>query len=176
MTRACRRFARYRPLLGTLDPRETLCQTSLVTTSWGESPRSSITRYAHEVGEDVLVGRLVELLGGDPLDDELGVALAGPASRLVLAGREGGPTGYWARVWALRGLHYVWRDVATDPVIASCADPSWRCREMALKVAARHRLDEALEVAARRQRDEVVRVRLAAQRVLRVLTADGSAP
>ena len=147
-----------------------------MATSWGESPRSSITRYAHEVGEDVLVGRLVDLLGGDPLDDELGFILAGPASQLVLAGREGGPTGYWARVWALRGLLYVWRDTATGAVIASCADPSWRCREMALKVAARHRLDEVLEAAGQRQRDEVARVRLAAQRVLRVLTADGSRP
>ena len=147
-----------------------------MATSWGESPRSSITRYAHEVGEDVLIGRLIELLSGGPLDDELGVALAGPASRLVLAGREGGPTGYWARVWALRGLLYVWRDTATDAVIASCADSSWRCREMALKVAARHRLDEALDAAAQRQHDEVARVRLAAQRVLRVLSADGSRP
>lgn len=143
--------------------------------TWSDTPRSSVERYALAVGGDVVVARLVALLAGDRLDAELGYVLAGPASRSVIDGREGGPTGYWARVWALRGLLYVWRDVATPAVLASCADSSWRAREMALKVCARHRLDDALEAASLCQFDDVARVRAAAQRVLRILTQEGSA-
>lgn len=128
------------------------------------------------MGDDALVGDLLALLAGTPLDAELGDVLAGPASRSVIAGAAGGPTGYWARVWALRALLYTWSDVAAPAVVSACDDESWRCREMALKVAARRRLDEALEAAARCQGDSVARVRAAAQRVLRVLVESGSAP
>ncbi len=43
-------------------------------------------------------------------------------------------------------------------------DDAWRVREMALKVVARHRLDEALETVATLQEDPVPRVRAAAHR------------
>ena len=143
---------------------------------WSESPRTSVERYARAVGAEEAVTRLVDLLDGAVLDAPLGEVLAGPASRAVLEGGAGGPQGYWVRVWALRGLLYVWRDVATPAVIAACADSSWRAREMALKVCARRRLDEALEAASTCQDDDVARVRAAAQRVLRVLTEEGTAP
>ncbi|MDP9093366.1 MAG: hypothetical protein M3N95_10630 [Actinomycetota bacterium] len=44
--------------------------------------------------------------------------------------------------------------------------PSWRVREMALRVVARHRLGEALTAAAELQQDPVARVRAAALRPL----------
>jgi hypothetical protein len=145
-------------------------------TRWTDSPRTSVERYARAVGDDALVAELLALLAGAPLDAELGEVLAGPASRSVIAGSEGGPTGYWVRVWALRAFLYTWNDVATPAVVSACADESWRCREMALKVTARRRLDEALEAATRCQGDPVARVRAAAQRALRVLVESGSAP
>ena len=119
---------------------------------------------------------LVTLLEGGELSAELGEALAGPASRSVLAGQAGGLSGYWPRVWALRGLLYVVDDSATSSVVAACSDPSWRVREMALKVIAAHRLDDALEVAARCQADDVARVRAAAARALQRLVSAGDAP
>ena len=147
------------------------CQTRPVATSWNDTPRASVRRYGARVGEDVLVERLIALLDGAELTDELAFALAGPASRPVLAGGAGGPSGYWARVWALRGLLYVFDDVATSHVVAACADPAWRVREMALKVVATHALDDALEAVAARQLDDVARVRAASTRALQRLVS-----
>ena len=73
-----------------------------MTSRWANSPRTSVSRYGALVGESALVERLIALLEGEELTAELGSVLAGPASRSVLAGSEGGPAGYWSRVWALR--------------------------------------------------------------------------
>ncbi len=143
---------------------------------WADTPRTSVERYARANGDDDLVAELLALLAGAPLKAELGAILAGPAERAVSAGASGGPPGDWGRVWAVRALLYTWSDAATPAVVSACADESWRCREMALKVAARRLVDEALEAATRCQADPVARVRSAAQRVLRVLVESGSAP
>jgi HEAT repeat protein len=147
-----------------------------VTSRWADSPRTSVTRYVVLVGEDALVEALIALLKGGELTAELGEVLAGPASRTVLAGRQGGPSGYWVRVWALRGLLYVVSARATAHVVAACADPAWRVREMALKVIAAHRLDDGLEAAAISQGDDVARVRAAASRALVRLVSAGTTP
>ena len=152
------------------------CQTRPVTSRWADSPRTSIARYCNLVGEHALITSLIGLLNGDELSADLGEALAGPASRTVLAGGEGGPAGYWARVWALRGLLYVFEERAIPSVVAATTDPAWRVREMALKVIARHRLDEALEAAARCQVDDVARVRAGAARALARLVSAGTDP
>ena len=149
-------------------------QTRLVTSRWLDSPRTSITRFGAVVGEDSLVQALISLLEGEELTAELGEVLAGPASHTVLEGREGGPSGYWARVWALRGLLYVFNERATDHVVAATSDPAWRVREMALKVIAARRLDDGLEAAARCQDDDVARVRAAASRALARLVSAGT--
>ena len=106
-------------------------QTRPVTSRWANSPRTSVSRYGALVGESALVERLAALLEGEELTAELGYVLAGPASRSVLAGGEGGPAGYWSRVWALRGLLYVFNATASSHVAAACADSAWRVREMA---------------------------------------------
>ena len=152
------------------------CQTRPVTSRWSDSPRTSVARYCDRVGEHALVTSLIGLLEGDELSTELGEVLAGPASRPVLAGGAGGPSGYWPRVWALRGLLYAFDDRATPSVVAATADAAWRVREMALKVIARHRLDEGLEAAARCQGDDVARVRAAAARALVRLVSAGADP
>lgn len=116
----------------------------------------------------------VAWLGGGDADDGMLVALAGPAAEEVLAGREGGPDGYWPRVWATRGLLYAWEPFAAEAVISALSDDSWRVREMAAKVVCRHRVGGALEVVADLQHDPVPRVRAAAGRAMKALVTDGA--
>ncbi len=116
----------------------------------------------------------VDLLQGRDIDDALVVALGGPHAENVLAGSEGGRTGYWPRVWAARGLLYAWEDDATTAVIDATKDESWRVREMAAKVVARHRLGAALPATAALRDDPVARVRAAAERALINVTDAGA--
>jgi hypothetical protein len=58
------------------------------------------------------------------------------ASEIVLAPRQE----YWFRVWAARGLLYVWIPTAEPAVLAGLHDPAWRVREMCAKVARRRAL------------------------------------
>jgi hypothetical protein len=87
----------------------------------------------------------------------------------MLAGHEGGKTGYWPRVWAMRGLLYAWDDAATSVVINAVNDESWRVREMAAKVCRRHRVEGALDAVARLEDEPVARVQAAAERALRTV-------
>ena len=78
---------------------------------------------------------------------------------------------YWLRVWAARGLLYAWDDQAVGSVAAALDDESWRVREMAAKVAARHGLGDLVTGLAGLRDDPVPRVRTAATRAVAVLTA-----
>jgi HEAT repeat protein len=74
---------------------------------------------------------------------------------------------YWARVWAARGLLYVWDDRAAPAVLDGLADEHWRVAEMCLKVSARRELpcgEDGVRLAAH----ELARVRAAAARALGV--------
>lgn len=73
---------------------------------------------------------------------------------------------YWLRVWAARGLLWCWDDAAEDTLLMALHDDAWRVREMALKVVARHHLDQAIETVAALQDDRAPRVRSAAFRAL----------
>mgnify|MGYP006137620203 CR=1 FL=1 len=66
-----------------------------------------------------------------------------PPARWVITGRPSGPH-YWLRVWATRGLLWAWDDIALETVGAALDDDAWRVREMAVKVVARHRLEDLL--------------------------------
>jgi len=116
----------------------------------------------------------VDLLLGCDVDDALVVALGGPHAENVLAGSEGGKSGYWPRVWAARGLLYAWEDDATPAVIHATRDESWRVREMAAKVVARHRLGAALDAVAGLRDDPVTRVRAAADHAVISVTEAGT--
>ena len=111
----------------------------------------------------------IALLEGREADSELIVALGGPPARWAMTGEPGGPP-YWLRVWAARGLQWAWLDEALPAVTAVLTDDSWRVREMAVKVVARHRLGDALPIVADLRNDSNARVRMAASRALVRLT------
>lgn len=139
--------------------------------SWGKTPRRSIEEECARRGRPAVVAGCVALLSGRDADPELVTALGGPPARRVLT-QSAGPD-YWLRVWAARGLLWAWDDTAVAALTLALTDEHWRVREMALKVVARHRVDEALEPAAELQRDPVPRVRAAAGRALTRLASAG---
>jgi HEAT repeat protein len=72
----------------------------------------------------------------------------------------------------MRGLLWRWEDSAIQQVVDSLTDETWRVREMAAKVVARHQVDETLNALLLLREDTVARVRKAAVRGIRKLTAD----
>jgi hypothetical protein len=140
---------------------------------WGVTPRQSIEAECRRRGRDAVVDGCVRLLQAGTTDAALLLALAGPAGQKFLDGEEHADT-YWLRVWALRGLLWTWDERATSVVVAALRDGHWRVREMALKVVARHRVDDAFEAALRLREDDVARVRSAAERVVVRLAAAGT--
>jgi HEAT repeat protein len=89
--------------------------------------------------------------------------LGGAPARRFLG--DGTPEGqrYWLRAWALRGL--LWAGPGDVEVLRKAlADRSWRVREMAAKVVARHELDELLDDVSKLEQDSVRRVRDVARR------------
>jgi uncharacterized protein (DUF1786 family) len=133
---------------------------------WGMTPRASVEAACREVGESNVVSSCVRIINDRDVSADFAYVLAGPASLTVLSGGEGGASGHWPRTWALRGLLYAWDRSAESAVLTCLNDDSWRVREMALKVVARRRIDEALEAVALLQREDIARVRAAAQRAL----------
>lgn len=139
----------------------------------GVTPRQSVEVEAGRRGRTALVAGCVRLVHGEEVDPALLLALGGPGARKFL---DGGPRAdtYWLRVWGLRGLLWSWDDAALPAVVLGLADGSWRVREMALRVVARHRLGDALPAVTPLRADEVQRVRTAAARAVAVLTAAGA--
>lgn len=138
------------------------------------TPRERATAECARRGRTAFVRGCVDLLEGTAVDQDLVVALVGSPGEYVLSGREGGPDGYWPRVWAARGLLHAWDDSATIAVVGAVGDPAWRVREMALEVVARHRVGDALESAVAAADDPVERVRVASVRAVATLTAAGA--
>lgn len=128
-------------------------------------PRRSIEQLAARHGRDVVVSACRDLLAGREVAADLLVGLGGPPARWAVHGGRPGPD-YWLRVWALRGLLWLWDDAAEPAVRGALGDPAWRVREMALKVLARHRLDGQLEEVLLLRADPVARVRAAADRAV----------
>lgn len=139
---------------------------------WGKTPRESVEQECARRGKDEVVAGCIELLSGGEVDDELILALGGPPARWVVTGEPSGPP-YWLRVWAARGLLWAWDDMALPSVVAALNDEAWRVREMALKVVARHRLEDALATVLVLQEDPAARVRAAASRAVIRLIVTG---
>jgi hypothetical protein len=137
----------------------------------GMTPRQRIEAECKRRGAPALTAGCIALLEGHEVDDGLVLALGGMPAEYVLSGREGGKDGYWPRVWAARGLLHAWDDKATGAIIQAAADDAWRVREMAAKVVARHRIDDALSAMADLQNDDTARVRSAAARAITALAA-----
>ncbi len=134
-----------------------------------EGPRRSVEALARRHGRDAVVRRCVDLLAGREVEAEVIAALGGPPARWVLDGGAAGPD-YWLRVWAVRGLLWLWDDAALPSVLHALGDPAWRVREMAAKVCARHQLDDALPRLLELRDDPIARVRSAAGRAVIRLT------
>ncbi|GAB6987855.1 HEAT repeat domain-containing protein [Nocardioides sp.] len=139
--------------------------------SWGKTPRESVEQECARRGKDEVVAGCVELLTKGDADPDLILALGGPPARWVVTGEPPGPP-YWLRVWALRGLLWAWDARARSAVDTALQDEAWRVREMALRVVARHRLEDAVTTAADLQDDPNARVRAAASRALARLASD----
>src|SRR3954470_1714677 len=133
--------------------------------SWGMTPRESVEQECARRGRADVVAGCVATPAGGGVGADLILALGGPPARWVVTGEPSGPP-YWLRVWALRGLLWAWDDVAIQSVETALQDDAWRVREMALKVVARHRLEDPLATVAGLQDDPVARVRAAASRAL----------
>jgi hypothetical protein len=137
-----------------------------MTSIWGTTPRASVEAECRRVGTDRVVANCVQILIGGNVDEETLFVLAGPSAAEILRGKEGGVTGYWPRVWAMRALLYAWDDAAANVVIEGANDESWRVREMSAKVVARRGVDGAFDAMARLTDDQVPRVKKAAERAL----------
>ena len=143
-----------------------------VPSFWGKTPRESIEQECARRGKGAVVAGCMELLGGGDADADLILALGGPPASWVVTGEPPGPP-YWLRVWATRGLLWAWDDVALESLEAALNDDAWRVREMALKVVARHRLEDLLLTVVDLQEDPAARVRAAASRALMRISASG---
>ena len=140
------------------------------SSQWGTTPRASIEAECERRGRDAVVAGCEDLVRGGRVDDDLLVALAGPAAIPFLSGAARDDD-YWLRVWGLRGLLHAWDDGAADVVRTALGDEHWRVREMALKVTAKHALDDALDGVLELRTDVNARVRTAAERAVVALTA-----
>lgn len=138
----------------------------------GRLPKFWIAEAADRYGEPLIAGWCADLLVeriayDDPAFPSLGWLGGEPALNELRRGeltRRGAD--HWPRVWAARGLLYVWIPEAAGPVCQSLADPAWRVRELASKVVRRRELGEAAELLPELAADSVPRVRAAAARAL----------
>ena len=135
---------------------------------WGTTPRQSVEQACSRWGTLRVVNGCVDLVDGKGADDELILALGGPPAEWVRTGEPSGPD-YWLRVWGARGLLYAWDESARPAVLRALNDESWRVREMALKVVARHDLAEAADQVASLKDDPSARVRRSADRTEQAL-------
>lgn len=129
-------------------------------------PRERVAAAVGAWGEPVVVGWCVRLLSGagpGAVPHEAAVVLGGRHA-LGLLQRPDPTQDHWWRVWGARGLLYAWDGSASDQVWAALDDEAWRVREGALRVVARHRLDEDPRRLVELADDPVARVRSAAAR------------
>lgn len=135
------------------------------TSHWGMTPRQSVEQEAARRGERAVVSGCIALLRRKPVDGPLIMALGGPPADWVRTGESPGPD-YWLRVWAARGLLYVWHGSARAALRSALQDEAWRVRAMALRVVGeRHLVEERAAVEALCQ-DSSARVRAVAVRTL----------
>ena len=135
---------------------------------WGKSPKESVEQACERWGLITVVKGCIDLMDGKRVDDELILALGGPPAEWVRTGEPSGPD-YWLRVWAARGLLYAWDDLARPAVLRALNDDAWRVRDMALKVVARHGIQEAADQVAHLTNDTSARVRQSAARTRKAL-------
>jgi hypothetical protein len=133
------------------------------------TPQQSILFECDRRSREDVVRDCIAILNGHSFDDDFLRVIGGPSAETVLDDRAGGVHGYWPRVWAARGLLHVWDDVATDAILESTTNDSWRVREMSAKVIARHRVKPAIDAVVTLLDDDNARVRAAASRAFHAI-------
>jgi HEAT repeats len=142
----------------------------MVRSTSGLSPRARVAAEVARRGHSQVVTGCIALLDGRMADPELIVALGGPPASWALTGEPSGPD-YWLRVWAARGLLWAWEPRAERSILRALRDDAWRVREGAVRVVARHRLDDARSILTELEDDPNARVRSAASRAMDRFTA-----
>ena len=139
----------------------------------GATPRQRVEAECVRRGRAAFVAGCVRLLEGDDSDVRLIQLLGGNTAAWALDPAREPEQHYWFRVWAARGLLWVWQDTAQPAVRVALRDEAWRVREMAAKVIARHVVGDLLADVAPLRDDQVPRVREAATRaVMRITQAN----
>jgi hypothetical protein len=136
--------------------------------TYADPPRERLADAAAELGASTVAGWCADLLLGrvafdDPEQPDL-EWLGGRHARAELdrGDMQRRHQEYWVRVWAARGLRYVWVPEAARAIVHGLADPAWRVREMCAKVARQREIGEAADALAALVDDETPRVRAAA--------------
>jgi HEAT repeats len=129
-------------------------------------PRDLVALLVDDLGVAGAAGLCADLLAADDPHDHAATVLylGGPAGRSLLDDGTSWKE-WWARVWAARGLLYVWDDAAGPVVLDRLGDDAWRVAEMCLKVSARRELPCG-DAAARLCAHDLPRVRATAARAL----------
>jgi hypothetical protein len=133
---------------------------------WKLTPRQSIEQECRRRGRIEFVEACSRMLDGDDSDPGLIVALGGPPGMGLVDRGLPADLNYWLRVWAGRGLFWVWDDLALPSVIAAADDEHWRVREWSAKIAGKHALMAAMPELRLLLDDPVPRVRTAAARAI----------
>jgi len=147
----------------------------------GQTPARRVAELARQIGEAETAAWCAGLLDGSIAYTDPGrppiVWLGGLHAAALQRhhGDEWGPHDHWPRVWAARGLMYVWREDAESAILAGLHHSAWRVREMSAKVARRRAIAAAEPILARLLDDPTQRVRAAAEAALDVLSARASA-
>lgn len=134
------------------------------------APRDLLALLERDIGETAAAQACADLLAAEDAHDEADVLLflGGPAGQAVLDGT-GDWKSYWARVWAARGLLYVWTEAAAPVVVRRLGDEHWRVAEMCVKVAAKREIGAAGPGVAALVDHELPRVRAAVVRALGII-------
>jgi len=136
------------------------------------SPANRILELAELIGEAETARWCAGLLDGSTRHDDRGrppmTWLGGRHAAGLLRREDFEARGqdYWPRVWAARGLMYVWRPDAEVAILTGLRDPAWRVREVCAKVARRRGLVAAERRLERLLDDPNHRVRVAAEAAL----------
>ncbi len=83
---------------------------------WDLTPRQSVELECARRGRGLVIAGCVALLGGQDVDDNLIMALGGPAGRVVLDDGPKQRNQYWRRVWGARGLLYAFDESAAEAI------------------------------------------------------------
>jgi hypothetical protein len=134
------------------------------------APRQRIEEHAQTLGQPAFAMACARILDGQDADPQMLRVLAGRSASWFVS-NEDDRNDYWQRVWAARGLLWAWHEAALPSLLRAFEDDAWRVREMALKVAARHRVGDALDRATALRGDGVARVRAAATRAVTLITS-----